>query len=599
MELSGYFAVARRWWWTLLVAAWVAGLAGFYVAGRIAPTYESQVKLLVGPINADSETLRSSGLLVQTYAQVVTTPTVINEAIKQTGAIGVSPGALAATTRVIANDQTRILTIRVQDGDATQAARLANGIANQMVLISNSGLTRPEGSLQIIQDAVPVPDPVAPQVSLIVLLATFAGIVAAVILILLIEYLSTSIRTREELARYARIPVLGSVPAAAKSQPHPKDLIDKSSAAATVYRVLAARIVYGNSTEILHSIAVVDTETDTGASVVAVNLSRALARLGRRVVLIDGGDHGGLARLFRVDPVPGLRDVLNREAQPRTALRMVSERLALLPSGASAGDVVDPDRAKAVIHELLAYADVVVVAATPVQSGPGALAWARAVEGTVLIARRDHAKREDVAAAAETLLHVGGNLVGAILAERAAPLAGLFGRGRSGSSRTVSAAPPRSPMAAPGPSIERSATGRATVHVDQLSAERATTRRGLVDSAGERPAARIHAPAVDHPGERLGAGPGADDHPVAGQRPDRRRGCVGSWDAGGRRAIAESEAIHGDPLDDVAVAFDQPLVDIAERSELQPPERPHAHPRHRRSRLHRVGDRPAPGRARS
>ena len=157
MELSGYFAVARRWWWTLLVAAWVAGLAGFYVAGRIAPTYESQVKLLVGPINADSETLRSSGLLVQTYAQVVTTPTVINEAIKQTGAIGVSPGALAATTRVIANDQTRILTIRVQDGDATQAAKLANGIANQMVLISNSGLTRPEGSLQIIQDAVPVP----------------------------------------------------------------------------------------------------------------------------------------------------------------------------------------------------------------------------------------------------------------------------------------------------------------------------------------------------------------------------------------------------------------------------------------------------------
>src|SRR4029077_14952593 len=99
-------------------------------------------------------------------------------------------------------------------------------------------------------------------------------------------------------------------------------------------------------------------------------------------------------------------------------------------------DCVDPGPAKAVIHELLAYADVVVVAATPVQSGPGALAWARAVEGTVLIARRDHAKREDVAAAAETLLYVGDSLVAAILAERAAPLAGLFGRGRSGSSRT-------------------------------------------------------------------------------------------------------------------------------------------------------------------
>ena len=66
MELSGYFAVARRWWWTLLVAAWVAGLAGFYVASRIDKTYESQVRLLVGPINTDDATLRASGQLVQT-----------------------------------------------------------------------------------------------------------------------------------------------------------------------------------------------------------------------------------------------------------------------------------------------------------------------------------------------------------------------------------------------------------------------------------------------------------------------------------------------------------------------------------------------------
>ena len=68
MELSGYFAVVRRWWWTLLVAAWVAGLAGFYVASRIPPTYESSVQLLVGPLNTDDETLRASGQLIQTDA---------------------------------------------------------------------------------------------------------------------------------------------------------------------------------------------------------------------------------------------------------------------------------------------------------------------------------------------------------------------------------------------------------------------------------------------------------------------------------------------------------------------------------------------------
>jgi receptor protein-tyrosine kinase len=451
VELSGYFAVARRWWWTLLVAAWVAGLAGYYVASRIDPTYESGVRLLVGPINTDADTLRASGQLVQTYAQVVTTPPVLEAALGDLNisATDLPPGLLAANTRVTANDVTRVLTIRVQNGNAERASDLAEQIATSMIALARAGVNRPEGQLQIIQHAEPIPDPVAPQVSLIVLLATAAGIIAAIILILLIEYLSTSIRNREELARLAGVPVLGSVPAAAKARPDPKDLIDESSAAATVYRVLAARIVYGDPNETLQSMAIVDAESDTGSAVVAVNLARALSRLGRRVVLIDGGGHGGLAKLYGVEPAPGVRDVLSREVQPRAAMRMIGERLALIPAGFEGADLVDAERARAVINELLSYADIAIVATPPVHSGPAALAWTRAVHGTVFVARRDHARRQDVAAAAETLSHVGGRLIGAILAERPALLAGLFGRGRSGSAQTASV----EPLPRPAPSV--------------------------------------------------------------------------------------------------------------------------------------------------
>jgi receptor protein-tyrosine kinase len=448
VELSGYFAVARRWWWTLLVAAWVAGLAGFYVASRIDKTYESQVRLLVGPINTDADTLRASGQLVQTYAQVVTTASVLQQALGDLNITDLRPDELAANTRVTANDVTRILTIRVQDRTGERASALADQIAQAMVVRSQAGVSRPEGLLTPIEDAQANPDPVAPQVSLIVLLATAAGIIAAIILILLIEYLSTSIRNREELARLAGVPVLGSVPAAAKSKPDPKDLIDESSSAATVYRVVAARIVYGDPNEILHSMAVVDTESDTGSAVVAVNLARALSRLGRRVVLVEGGGHGGLATLYGVEPAPGIRDVLSREVQPRSAMRMIGERLALVPAGYEGADLVDAERAGAVINELLSYADIVIVATPPVHAGPAALAWTRAVHGTVLVARRDHARRQDVAAAAETLSHVGGALIGAILAERPALLAGLFGRGRSGSARTASVEPLPRPVPA-------------------------------------------------------------------------------------------------------------------------------------------------------
>ena len=70
MELSGYLETARRWWWTLLIATWVAGLAGYIVATRIPPTYEARSTLLVGPIQGDLNTLRASGQLALTYAEL-------------------------------------------------------------------------------------------------------------------------------------------------------------------------------------------------------------------------------------------------------------------------------------------------------------------------------------------------------------------------------------------------------------------------------------------------------------------------------------------------------------------------------------------------
>jgi succinoglycan biosynthesis transport protein ExoP len=456
VELSGYFAVARRWWWTLLVAAWVAGLAGYYVASRIPPTYESSVQLLVGPINTDTATVTGSSKLIQTYAQVITTPTILDQTIKARG-LSMSAGELATNTRVTANIESRILTIRVQDGNAQQAMDLANEMASQLIEFTNAGVIRPEGTLAFMRFAELVPDPVAPQISLIVLLATLAGIIAAIILVLLIEYFGRSIRNREELARLTGAPVLGSVPAPSKSLPHPNDLVDDLSSAATAYRLLAGRIVYGEADDVLRSLAVVDVQSDTGAAVVAINLGRALARLGRRVVVIDSGSRSTLAGVYGIEPVPGVRDVLNREAQVRSAVRVIADRLALMPAGYEGNEVVDPERARAVIGELLTSADVVIVAAPPVQAGPAALSWARAVDGTVLVARRDHARREDAEAAAETLVHVGGNLIGAIIDERPAPLSGVFGRGRS--TRLVPPPPRPTPMASPMPPASSASTG--------------------------------------------------------------------------------------------------------------------------------------------
>ena len=450
MDLSGYLAIIRRWWWTLIVAAWIAGLTGYLVASTIPPTYESQAKVLVGPLNTDTDTLRASGLLVQTYAQYVTTREVLASTIQELG-LDITPADLAESTRVTANDVTRILTIRVQAEDPQQAADLANTIATELEQLTSSGLSRPEGLIQIIEFAEASTDPVAPQVSLIVMLAAFAGIVVAVVVILLLEYFGDTIRTGRELAALTGVPLLGAVQAPSSVQPGPGDLhvLDNpASRAAQPYRLIATKLALGPERPSLRSILVLDADSEAEAAVVAGNLAAALGRSGRRTVLIDGTGPGGtVTRMLGWTEREGLADVLSQGLHPGLP-DGTGGSLSVLPTGRGALEITDPDRLRTVIAGLTAGDAVAVVVGAPIASSPVTLALARAVDSVVLVARRDRARREDVTLATESLRLVGADPVGVVLTERPSIL-GLRRDSRRGSGGRITPVDIRVPAPLP------------------------------------------------------------------------------------------------------------------------------------------------------
>lgn len=436
MELSGYLAIVRRWWWTLIVAAWIAGLTGWLVASAIPPTYESQVKVLVGPLNTDTETLRGSGQLVQTYAQYVTTREVLASAIQEVG-LDLTPDDLAAATRATANDVTRILTIRVQAGNPEQASNLANTLATELEQLTSGGLSRPEGLIQIIEFARPETTPVAPQVSLLVLLAALAGVVVAVVLVLLLEYFGNTVRTGQELAALARAPLLGTVGAPGGDPPRPRDLVVQTapnSRAAAPYRLVSAKIALGPERRHLRSILVVDADWEGEAAVVASNLAAALGGFGRRVVLVDGAGAGGtVTRLQGWQDRPGLSELLDGARSPVPPED--GGRLAILPAGRAALEGADPDRLRQIVEELVGSDGIVVFAGAPIQSSPMTLALARAADAVILVARRDRSRREDIVFAGESLRLVEATLAGVVLTERGSVR--RLGRGEAGAARPV------------------------------------------------------------------------------------------------------------------------------------------------------------------
>ncbi len=422
MELSGYLAVARRWWWTLLVATWVAAVSGYVVASQIPPTYEARVQLLVGPYNTDTETLRAAGSLVQTYAELVTTQPLLDSAIAEVDP-ELSSSELNANTRVTADETTRFLSIRVQDTNPDRAAALANALAEEISLLASRGTNRPEGQLQVVDSATPPSAPVAPQVSLIVGMAALAALVGALVLVMLVEYLSATVRTQDDLQKLTGMPFLGRVDTAKGTPRGRRGLVDSvpDSAAAAAYRLVAAKAAVRDGNQPARSMAVVGTGTDSATAQVAANLAAITARGGRRVVLIDTDIADGFAsRIFDVSDRVGLSELADDSTlRAVDVLTTIKPGLHVLPVGTAGSiDALDTERARRIIEDLAELADLVVVSTGPLHLAAAALVWARAVDTAICVAVRDQTRRDDVTYAVESLRLVGVGVRGMVLAER-------------------------------------------------------------------------------------------------------------------------------------------------------------------------------------
>lgn len=117
----------------------------------------------------------------------------------------------------------------------------------------------------------------------------------------------------------------------------------------------------------------------TGKSLLAIGLAAALARAGRRTLLVDGASNlGNLHILLGVRPRAPLRDVMVEGASPRDLLVPVAERLDLLPADSGAESLYalsELDRARLHDRLTLLYPDY---EACVVDAGSGVEAAVRA-----------------------------------------------------------------------------------------------------------------------------------------------------------------------------------------------------------------------------
>ncbi len=197
-----------------LICTLAAGLVSFFL---LKPIYQAETSIIVGKpqetMANQSQTQYNDVMmyqkLVKTYAQIAQSKATAEMAAnKLEGKYTIKQ--IQKSVTVSPQTDTQILIISAQSGDAYEAVKMVNTVADSF--IEESKLVFPTGGTIQIMDKPSVPtSPVKPNKVLNIAVAFLIGLMGSLGLTLVLEYMDRTIKSEEDIERYLDIPVVGVI----------------------------------------------------------------------------------------------------------------------------------------------------------------------------------------------------------------------------------------------------------------------------------------------------------------------------------------------------------------------------------------------------
>ena len=267
--------------------------------------------------------------------------------------------------------------------------------------------------------------PVSPNRAKLVLISLAVGLVLAVGVPFLIEYLDHTLNSLDEVEASFRMRGLGIVPQIDASSVGAAALIENGEghkdALIENFRVIRTNVLsMGTLTKEPHVIMVTSAMPKEGKTVVSSNLAVSFAHAGARTLLMDTDlRRGRLHRLFGYRKDPGLSNVLLNEVTLEEACRGTSqENLTILSAGRhleSGTELLGSPRFHEVMRLLRERFDRIVIDTPPVLGLSETSMMQPLVDGVLFVIWTGNTPARSAKAAVDALAANGANFYGFVL----------------------------------------------------------------------------------------------------------------------------------------------------------------------------------------
>lgn len=245
--------------------------------------------------------------------------------------------------------------------------------------------------------------------------SALSGLVLALIIVFIVEYLDDRIRIPGDFKRVAEIPVLSVINKhgnlAGSGTTGLIALSDPSTQAANSYREVVAKLLFSIGEQIPYTLMVTSVGSPSGddSAVAAGNLAVAFSNAGSRVVLVDAQLYNPvLTKIFKAENEEGVADFMAADATTPNLLSVEEIRdVRLLPAGLAgekgSSALLNSVKFTKLIETLQSEADIVLIAGSPIPWFAESLTVASQANSVILVARQGEAHSRTVTKVVENL----------------------------------------------------------------------------------------------------------------------------------------------------------------------------------------------------
>lgn len=435
MELIRYVRVLRRWMWMILICPIVAAVAAGIVSFALPPVYEAQVVLLVRPSQplASSDPTAAaltSDQISRTYASLMTERPLLESVSTDLG-LSLKPSDLSMKIKVTPEPNTTILDVAVQDTNPALARDLANRLVADFIAeikrIQQQETQLPNArsgdNLVVVSPAVLPDRPVSPNKSLNVAIAFAAGLLVALGIAFLLDYLDQSIKSDDELVERLGLISIGHIAFSPTGKGRRAELVamDSQSPSAEAYKTLRTSLLFSTLDQELKTIVVTSAGPGEGKSRTAANLAVVLAGAGHKTLLIDADfRRPSLHKIFGRIRNVGLSNLILQDVPEDEAITAVEQvpNLWLATSGTpppNPSELLGSGRMKELIARLRGVFTYVILDTPPVNAVTDAPILASVANGTILVVEQGVTTFPALGHATRLLERVGAHTIGVVM----------------------------------------------------------------------------------------------------------------------------------------------------------------------------------------